>query len=136
MVIIIYKIKFSAFYLNSIKNIIAISLINSKKTIKFDVDGISYIIHLNDILYIEKDTVDRKCIIKTTYTEIAVNKTLNYMIENLDDRFYLCHRSCLVNTEKIRKVDWKNSSIFFDNGEVINLLSRDKKKGLRKYVNS
>lgn len=58
------------------------------------------------------------------------------MIENLDDRFYLCHRSCLVNTEKIRKVDWKNSSIFFDNGEVINLLSRDKKKGLRKYVNS
>jgi len=114
----------------------AISLINSKKAIKFDVDGISYIIHLNDILYIEKDTVDRKCIIKTTYTEIAVNKTLNYMIENLDDRFYLCHRSCLVNTEKIRKVDWKNSSIFFDNGEVINLLSRDKKKGLRKYVNS
>ena len=114
----------------------AISLINSKKAIKFDVDGISYIIHLNDILYIEKDTVDRKCIIKTTYNEIAVNKTLNYMIENLDDRFYLSHRSCLINTDKVRKIDWKNSVIYFENGISIPLLSRDRKKGLKKYVNS
>lgn len=114
----------------------SISLINSKKTIKFDVDGISYIIHLNDILYIEKDTVDRKCIIKTTYTEIAVNKTLHYMIDNLDDRFYLCHRSCLVNTDKIRKIDWKDNIIYFEDGSFTALLSRDKKKGLKKYVNS
>lgn len=114
----------------------AISLVNNKKTIKFDMDGVSYIIHLNDILYIEKDTVDRKCIIKTTYTEISVNKTLNYMLQILDDRFYLSHRSCVVNTEKIRKVDWKNNTIYFENGNSTTLLSRDKKKGLKMYVNS
>lgn len=114
----------------------AISLVNNRKTIKFDMDGVSYIIHLNDILYVEKDTVDRKCIIKTTYTEISVNKTLNYMLQVLDNRFYLSHRSCVVNTEKIRKVDWKNSTIYFDNGSSTTLLSRDKKKGLKNYVNS
>ena len=114
----------------------SLSLINSKKTIKFDSEGTSYIIHLSDILYIEKDTVDRKCIIKTTYNEIVVNKTLNYMIQNLDDRFYLSHRSCLINTDKIRKIDWKNSVIYFESGISTSLLSRDRKKGLKKYVNS
>ncbi len=123
---------------NNLESILrkALSLINSKKTIKFDSEGTSYIIHLSDILYIEKDTVDRKCIIKTTYNEIVVNKTLNYMIQNLDDRFYLSHRSCLINTDKIRKIDWKNSVIYFESGISTTLLSRDRKKGLKKYVNS
>lgn len=123
---------------NNLESILrkALSLINSKKTIKFDSEGTSYIIHLSDILYIEKDTVDRKCIIKTTYNEIVVNKTLNYMIQNLDDRFYLSHRSCLINTDKIRKIDWKNSVIYFESGISTSLLSRDRKKGLKKYVNS
>ena len=58
------------------------------------------------------------------------------MIENLDDRFYLSHRSCLINTDKVRKIDWKNSVIYFENGISISLLSRDRKKGLKKYVNS
>ena len=51
---------------NNLESILrkSLSLINSKKTIKFDSEGTSYIIHLSDILYIEKDTVDRKCIIK------------------------------------------------------------------------
>lgn len=123
---------------NNLESILrkSLSLINSKKTIKFDSEGTSYIIHLSDILYIEKDTVDRKCIIKTTYNEIVVNKTLNYMIQNLDDRFYLSHRSCLINTDKIRKIDWKNSVIYFESGISTSLLSRDRKKGLKKYVNS
>lgn len=123
---------------NNLESILrkSLSLINSKKTIKFDSEGTSYIIHLSDILYIEKDTVDRKCIIKTTYNEILVNKTLNYMIQNLDDRFYLSHRSCLINTDKIRKIDWKNSVIYFESGISTSLLSRDRKKGLKKYVNS
>lgn len=112
----------------------AISQVNSKKTITFDADGTSYIIHLDDILYIFKETVDRKCIIRTTYNEIAVSKTLNYMIKVLDDRFYLSHRSCLVNTERIRKIDWKNNVIYFDTEDHIDLLARDKKKGLKKYV--
>lgn len=112
----------------------AISQLGNKKAIKFESDGVSYIIHLDDIVYIVKDTVERKCVIKTTYNEIVVNKTLNYMLENLDERFYLSHRSCIINTDKIRNVDWKNSIIKFDTDDSIELLARDKKKGLKKYV--
>lgn len=112
----------------------AMSQLGSKKAIKFESDGVSYIIHLDDIVYIVKDTVERKCVIKTTYNEIVVNKTLNYMLENLDERFYLSHRSCIINTDKVRNVDWKNSIIKFDTDDSIELLARDKKKGLKKYV--
>ena len=114
----------------------AISMINSQKTMTFNSDGISYVIHLNDILYVVKDTIDRKCIIKTTYTEIEVNRSLKYFVDNLDKRFYMSHRSCIVNTERIDKVDWKNNIIYFNNGDSIDLISRDKKRGFKEYVGS
>ena len=114
----------------------AISMINSQKTMTFNSDGISYVIHLNDILYVVKDTIDRKCIIKTTYTEIEVNRSLNYFVDNLDKRFYMSHRSCIVNTERIDKVDLKNNIIYFNNVDSIDLISRDKKRGFKEYVGS
>lgn len=112
----------------------AIAKVDDKKVISFESSGIGYRIYLDDIIYVVKDTVERKCIIKTTYNEVVVNKTMNEMINELDRRFYLSHRSCLVNTEKIRKIDFKESTIYFQGGESINLLSRDKKRGLKEYV--
>lgn len=112
----------------------AVSKIDNKKVLIFETNGISHRIYLDDILYVTKDTVDRKCIITTTYNEFAVNRTMNQMIEELDERFFLSHRSCLVNTEKIKKIDWKQNIIYFDPDKSINLLSRDKKKGLKEFV--
>lgn len=113
----------------------AISKIDSKKIIQFKNSGITHRLYLEDILYVEKDTVDRKCIIKTTYNEFAVNKSMNEMVEELGSRFYLSHRSCLVNIDKIKTVNWKDNIIYFDNGTKTDLLARDKKKGLKEYVN-
>lgn len=109
----------------------AINKINQNNVLKFNFDGLSYIIHLEDILYIVKETVDRKCIIKTLYNEVEVNKSLSYFIENLDDRFVLSHRSCIVNKDRITKVDWKNNIIYFNDDVNIDLISRDKKKELK-----
>lgn len=112
----------------------AVSRIDNKKVLIFETNGISHRIYLDDILYVTKDTVDRKCIIKTTYSEFAVNRTMNQMIEDLDGRFFLSHRSCLVNTEKIKQIDWKQNIIYFDQNNCIDLLARDKKKGLKEFV--
>lgn len=112
----------------------AIAKIDNKKVLMFEANGISHRIYLDDILYITKDTVDRKCVIRTTYNEFSVNCTMNQMIDELDTRFYLAHRSCLVNTEKIKKIDWKQNIIYFGNDEKIDLLARDKKKGLKELV--
>ena len=113
----------------------AIAKVDSKKVIQFQNSGITHRLYIDDILYVEKDTVDRKCIIKTTYNEFAVNKTMNEMIEELGPSFYLSHRSCLINVEKIKTVNWKDNMIYFANGDKTDLLARDKKKGLKEYVN-
>ena len=112
----------------------AIENVQKNNTMTFNYDGISYVIHLDDILYIVKDTVDRKCVIKTTYNEIEVNKSLTYFDDKLNSDFYMTHRSCYVNTSKISKVDWKDNVIYFENGNSIPLLARDKRKGLKEHV--
>ncbi len=112
----------------------AIQKKNDKKVMMFENNGMTNRVYTDDILYIKKDVVDRKCVIKTTYNEIIVNKKINDFIDELDYRFYLSHRSCLVNTEKIEMVDWKNNIIYFDNGESTDYLSREKRKGLKEYV--
>lgn len=112
----------------------AIEKVNEKKVIFFKANGITHRICIGDILCVEKDTVDRKCIIRTTYGDFSVGKTMNEMQKELGKGFYLSHRSCLVNLKKIKTVDWKESLIYFENDDTTNLLSREKKKGLKDYV--
>ena len=85
------------------------------------------------ILYVMKDRVERKCIVKTLQNEILVNKTLSEIKKELDERFYESHRSCIINTRRLDRIDWKNNIIYFENGCNIDLISRDKKKGLKEY---
>ena len=115
---------------------IALSKIDNKKVLVFKSCGITSRVYTDDILYVLKDTVDRKCIIKTLYGEFSISLTMNEMIEKLDERFYLSHRSCLVNTEQIRVVNWRTGIITFKNGDSIDYISRDKKKGLKEYVSA
>lgn len=112
----------------------SVSKLSKQKILSFKESGIKHRVFLDDILYIEKDTVDRKCIINTSYSTFAVNKTLAELLSSLDDRFYQTHRSCIVNTERIRSVDNKSPYLTFDNGMKTDLLSRDRKKGLMDHV--
>lgn len=113
----------------------AVKQVNIKKAISVRSNGITYKIFTKDILYVVKLPSERKCVIKTTYNDVTVNKNFNEIIEMLDDRFYLTHRSCIVNLDEIDYVDWNNSIINFKNGNKIDLIARDRKAGLQNYVN-
>lgn len=111
--------------------------INVKKTVTFKAFSVTYRLYLDDIVYIVKDPMDKRCTVKTTYNEIVVAKNLIELYDLLgDDRFVFSHRSCIVNLDKVKDIDWKNSLITFNTGDTIDLLSRDKKKELRDYVNA
>ena len=114
----------------------AIHKIDDKKVLVFEFNGMTNRVYTDDILYIKRDSIDRKCIIQTTYNQIFVNRNLSDFIDELDSRFYLSHRSCLVNTEKIKTVDWRSNIIYFDNNEYTDYLAREKRKGLKEYVGS
>lgn len=106
----------------------AMDLVKIKRVIKIE-DGLNtYVIDLNDILYISKDTFERRTTIKTDYSEYRVRKSLSQLKTMLDDRFIQTHRACIVNKNRISRVDYSNRIIYFDNNDSIDLLSNKYKK--------
>lgn len=85
---------------------------------------ISLQIYLKDIIYVYRDTVDRKLVIKTTNNQFIVNMPINEMMEKLDDRFIQCHRSCIINDERIVEKNYAQSYFVTDTGEKVDMLSR------------
>lgn len=106
---------------NSMKK--ALNMLKHKRVIKFTDRNIIYTINIDDILYLTKDSYERKTIIKTDYAEFRVSKTLTELIAMLDERFIQTHRSCYVNSDRKVSIDRTNKIILFDNGETIDLLS-------------
>ena len=108
----------------------SLTILNQNTVIRFKDYGTVYTLDINDILYITRDTVDRKCVIKTDYGSYKVGKTLTELKELCLDRLKQTHRGCLVNKDRVIKMDSKKNEIVFDNGEVINLISATYKKGM------
>lgn len=96
--------------------------IRKKHIIRFKSQNIVYTINIYSILYIVRNK-DRKCIIKTDFTEYEVNKNLKDLYNLLDDRFSYSHRSSIVNEERILLYDKKNRIITFDNGDILDVVS-------------
>jgi len=113
---------------------LAIKIFEHKKSLIFERGNVLYKIKYDDIIYVIKDTVERKSIIKTLYTEYKISENISDLIKKLDNRFFQSHRSCIVNKDYIKKVDFKDGKITFSNNEYIYLLARDKKKGLKEHV--
>ena len=102
-----------------------IKMLNRKNILRFEEHSNIYTIAMDDILYITRDSVERKCIIKTNYAEIKTYKSLSSILKLLDDRFIQTHRACIVNKERVAKIDKMRKEILFDNGMTINLLSKN-----------
>jgi two-component system response regulator AgrA len=113
---------------------LAIKILENKKELILESGNILYKIKYDDIVYIVKDTLERKSIINTVNGEYKVNQNISSIMRSLDARFFQTHRSCIVNKEYIKEIDFKEGKITFDNNEFVYLLARGKKKGLKEYV--
>lgn len=112
-----------------------LDIYNIKNTLIFNYDYVTYRVPINKILYIEKITSNKKCIIVTENGEkFEVVSTLKELMKKLTTDFYQSHKSCVVNTKKIYQVDYIDNLITFYNNTQTNLLSARCKKGLKKYV--
>lgn len=106
----------------------ALKVVGQKRVLSFSDHGVIYNLPFDDITYITRDSVDRKCIIKTDYSEFKVSKSLTELFEQLNDNFKFSHRACIVNMERIRVIDKRNKIITFDNKETIDLMNDEFKK--------
>ena len=94
-----------------------------KNVIRFKDNGIVYTIPQEDILYITRDSVDRKCIIVTDYNEFKVGKNLSELEKMVNDNFIKTHRACLMNTKRIMSFSRSQKEVVFDNGMKSDLIS-------------
>jgi len=108
----------------------SLKILGCKRALRFNDYNSLYTIPIKDILYITRDSVERKCIIKTDYTLHKVNKSLIELKELSEGALTQTHRACLVNNERIEKIDKTNRIIIFDDGTSIDLLSDNYKRGL------
>lgn len=106
----------------------ALDSLKYRKILRIVEKSCIYTIDINDILYISKDSYERKTIIKTDYAEIKVGKPLNEIINMLDGRFVQTHRICFINNDRKVKIDKSSKTILFDTGDIIDLLSDKYKK--------
>lgn len=106
----------------------SLKVLNVKKLIRFKDSGIVYSIPSDDILYITRDTVERKSIIKTDYSEFKIKTTLTELLDLLGTNFKSSHRSCIINMKRVIKIDKRNRIITFDTGETTDLMSGQFKK--------
>ena len=117
-------------YENRLKKSIinSINMLHKRKILRVNDGNTLYTINLDDILYLTKESVSRKTIIVTDYTEFQLSKSLQSIKELLDDNFVQTHRACVVNKNRVCKIDFKNKIICFDNNLEIDLLSNKYKK--------
>lgn len=112
-----------------------IKAVNRRRVLAFDFNHNSYRVPFDDILYIEKVQDNPKCIIYVeNCTKYEINSTITKLINILGPNFFQSHKSCIINIDKIKKINYADNTITFINNECVYLLSNRKKKELKEYV--
>ena len=101
-----------------------------RNAFKYKVGKLDYNIDYDKILYIYKDTSERKSVIITDNNKYILPITLKEIFKLLSKNFAFSHKSCIVNTKRVDAYDWVNGKIIFDDGKEIMFLSKTHKKEL------
>lgn len=101
----------------------ALQVFKVRPVIRFKDNGILFTIPKDDILYVTRDSVERKCIIVTDYNEFKINKNLNEMEDMLNGNFVKTHRACLMNRKRIVCFNKAKRLVTFDNGKTSDFVS-------------
>lgn len=89
-------------------------------------------VEYNKILFFETSTNIHKIILHAENRQIEFTAKMKEIEDNLDnDMFYRCHKSFIINKNKIKEVDIKNRIAYMSNGEEC-LISTRLMKGLTK----
>lgn len=112
-----------------------VKILEKRQMLVFDYNHNTYRIPYNAINYIEKIQDNQKCTIYTENGEtFDIKETVTALVDKLGPNFFKSHKSCIINLDKVKVIDYCNSKIVFQNNEFIYLLSNRMKKKLKEYV--
>ena len=105
------------------------------KTFSFTYNRVHNNLLYKEINYFEKEPLQNRCIIHlVNKEEKLISKSILNLKKELSPMFFQSHKSCLINLDNIKKIDFVNYTIYFKNGDKTNLLSFEARKELRKIV--
>lgn len=87
-------------------------------------------IEYDDIFFFETSYNIHKIILHANKKTIEFSGQLKDIERQLDNRFYRCHRSYIINKENVKAVDYSNLTVYMKNGEICPVSIRQK-KGLK-----
>ena len=82
----------------------------------FKVSNKNGYINSNDIFFIQKD--GKKAIFKTTTGDFSLNSSFSDILSRLPNNFVRCHKSFIVNLDKISRIQANNTIVFKDNFDL------------------
>lgn len=83
----------------------------------------NYRLEDSDILFIYCE--NRKTNIVTPHYKIETSKSLKYYFKILPNHFLYSHKACIINMDKILKIDKTNKTIIFKGGKSTSLVSKN-----------
>lgn len=116
---------------SELKELITICLKNydsRPKELNYKYKSINYNILFKDIIYIEKEQDNKRCIIHTLKEDYYIQSTLSKIISDLDDRFIKSSKSYIINIEQVLQYNTKENIITFKDKNQIFEISRNMKK--------
>ena len=110
----------------------AYKIFSHDKSYKFKIDNEIYQIPYEHILYFEKNLNDNSTFLVTNEHNYILNKSISSIDNDLKDEcnFFKTHRSCIVNLDNIKSINFTTNIIKFNNCKT-DLISRNKKKTLK-----
>lgn len=90
-----------------------------------------YSIAYDEIMFFETSPNVHKVVLHSKNRVMEFYGKIKELEESLDERFYRCHRSFLVNKENIKEINFDEKIIYMENGEEC-LMSSRMMKGLKK----
>lgn len=104
------------------------------KELKYKYKNTSYNISFKDIVYIEKEKDNKRCIIHTRKNKYIIPNNLSSILKKLDNRFLKCSRTYIINLEEVLYYNTKDNIITFKNKKQIFEVSRGIKKDIINYL--
>lgn len=115
-------------------NLILNNIFSSNKYLNYSYKNIYYNIPLQDIYYIENDSANKRCLIKTFEDTFYIPESISKILNQLDKNFIKCSRSYIINLKKVRYFSIKNNIIYFNKEIKVYEVSRNKKKELINFL--
>ena len=97
------------------------------KMFVYKANNVDLTLYYKYILYIYREKEERKLVIVTNNNSYRVNMSIKEILTLLDDRFKQCHRSCIVNVNRVEEFNYKEGYFVLDTGIKIYMLSKKHK---------